>query len=200
MKLKKIISVILISILIFQFFGTLSIAATEGDSDEEIEFKDEKFKKCLINNAVDANNDGKIQKEELKNITNLNISSDVKDISGIEDATNLKDISFNGYEANNLDLSPLKSLTTIEKLTFYCEYTNMYGFDFLKNSKNLKEIYLYDLPHSFDLSNFSNLSNLESIHIGISRNNGNEDNLFQNLGSLKNLSKLLNLELSIILI
>ena len=167
------------------------------DDSEEIEFKDENFKKCLLKSnypKIDTNNDGKIQKGELKDITRLTISEDVKDISGIENATNLKEISFDCYQKNDMDLSPLKNLTNIERITFMSEFTKMYGFDFLSNSKNFKEICLCNFPHSFDFSNFSNLSNLESISIDINQNDGN-DNQLQNLSSLKKLTKLSSLDL-----
>lgn len=167
------------------------------DDSEEIEFKDENFKKCLLKSnypKIDTNNDGKIQKGELKDITRLTISEDVKDISGIENATNLKEISFDCYQKNDMDLSPLKNLTNIERITFMSEFTKMYGFDFLSNSKNFKEICLCNFPHSFDFSNFSNLSNLESISIDINQKDG-DDNQLQNLSSLKKLTKLSSLDL-----
>lgn len=172
----------------------------EYDESEEVNFNDENLKNYLINSTYpkyDTNNDGKISKNEMKEITTLTINNNITDISGLEYATNLKDLDFNCYNTNTMDLTPLNNLQNIEKITFMCEFSNMNGFDFLKNSSSLKEICIYNYPHKFDFNGIEKFVNLEKIELHINNYDGEEAQLV-NTQKLKQLSKLTKLDISTI--
>lgn len=193
MKLKKIISVILISILIFQFFGTLSIAATEGDSDEEIEFKDENLKKCLLT-KIDTNNDGKIQKGELESIETLRLSdNEILDLSGLENAVNLKELSICNFSNNKkIDISAIK---TLKKLTSINITMNVFDYESISNLKSLEELTIECGIYDFEIDEFvkiKNLTNLKKLSIGPFYGDDNDElePFYNELSNFKKLTKL----------
>lgn len=173
---------------------------SEYDESEEVIFHDENFKNYLLNSTdprYDINNDGKITKNEMEAMTRITINNNINDISGLEYAINLKEINFNCYNTtNDMDLTPLKDLENIEKISCMCEFSNMNGFEFLNNKNSLKEIDLYNYPHKFDFDGIEDFVNLETIKIHINQYDGDETQLINTQG-LKQLTKLKKLDISL---
>ena len=89
---------------------------TTGDNTKEISIKDEKLKEKLLQD-YDLDKDGKFTEYDANNIGELNInSSDVTNLSGIENFKNLRVI--NAYGNNISDLEPLRNLTTLIEVNF----------------------------------------------------------------------------------
>lgn len=85
--------------------------------DDIIEFKDENLKRAIIssNSEIDANSDGEISKEEIKSLHDLYCSYyGVKNLDGLEYATNLVNVYFNG----NAELSDVHVLSELDNLKY----------------------------------------------------------------------------------
>ncbi len=71
-----------------------------------IRFEDSEFKKALIDESVDKNDDGEIQKNEAEAITELYVDDyKIKSLKGIEFFTNLLKLDCSENELVNLDIS-----------------------------------------------------------------------------------------------
>ena len=99
---KKLISIILIIILLFQMLVPVVMASNENTTNDEdlidennnIVFKDENLKNVLIESGFDTNEDGNISMEEMKSITELDISNkNITDIQPLKYAINLTSLS-----------------------------------------------------------------------------------------------------------
>lgn len=170
----------------------------EYDESEEVIFNDENLKNFLLNSTYpkyDKNNDGKISVEEMKDVTSINVNNNVTDITGLEYATNLKEINFNSYNnAENIDLSPIYNLSQIEKISFSGRFYSIEGFNFLNNKTSLKELSIGLYNRSLDLDGIEQYTNLEKLNIGL--NNYSNETRISNVQALNNLNKLTDLRIS----
>ena len=89
MKIKKVISLVLISMIFIQVFSPI-VTAVEIDNNMPLKFESNEFKEIIINSGYDENLDGEISKKEMENIYNLN---DVKTIEYPEYLINLTSMS-----------------------------------------------------------------------------------------------------------
>lgn len=170
----------------------------EYDESEEVIFNDENLKNYFLNSTYpkyDKNNDGKISVEEMKDVTIVNISNNVTDITGLEYATNLKEINLYPYNnVENIDLSPIYNLSKIEKIG--CSGKFLYSienFDFLNNKTSLKELAIGGYNQDIDLEGIEQYINLEKISLGLS--NSSHETRIINIQLLNDLNKLKDLRI-----
>ena len=94
---KKIMSIFVVLILLASFImPSISLAA-----EEEIVIKDSALKE-----ALDKNKDGKVTKQEVEETRYISISKDVKNLDGLEHATNLESMDIE-YVGQSYDFSKL---------------------------------------------------------------------------------------------
>ena len=155
------------------FFCFISISALS----QKVEIKDPNLKNELIV-LFDKNSNGKLDKEEIENVTELKLDEKkISDISGLESFKNLKILNL---RKNNIsDFSLLNKLPKLEQLYIgenkaigtlnLNKLVNLEGIYAFRlelskiklNSKKLKYIYLQDnLFTKFDASNFPILNTL----------------------------------------
>ena len=198
---KKIISFVLIAILILANFAPIVNAA----GDEIVPIKDGKLLEEL--NYCDKNGDGKISKSEIEEVRYLNIDEEITDLSGIEYAVNLENLSIN-YGENSItiptmDLKHLDyvslifndsskvDLSFLDKcnnfIMLHVRSTNNVEVDFSKIG-NCKNLLMLDLNNIIvkDFSKLGLAPNLESIFF--SNNTENKANL--NMQGIEKISKL----------
>ena len=151
---------------------------------EVIYIKDKNLQK-LINRALDKGDTLKeVMKEEIESLMKLEIfNSDVKDISGLEHAINLKDLRLMIGKAENISL--IENLVNLEKLDL--SNSNIDDIAFLKKLTNLKQLDLTG-NNLEDISPIKDLINLEKLILS--------KNKIKDVESFKNLSKLKELYLS----
>lgn len=170
----------------------------EYDESEEVIFNDENFKNYFLNSTYpryDKNNDGKISVGEMKDVISVFVNNNVTDITGLEYATNLKEIYFNSYSnAENIDLTPIYNLSQIEKISFSGRFYTIEGFDFLNDKTSLKELSIDSYNRSLNLDGIEQYTNLEKLNIGI--NNSSNETRISNVQELNNLNKLTDLRIS----
>ena len=187
---KKIMSIFVVLILLASFImPSISLAA-----EEEIVIKDSALKE-----ALDKNKDGKVTKQEVEETRYISISKDVKNLDGLEHATNLEsmDIEYVGQSydfsklnldyvnlflrvaggVTNVDVSFLKTLKNVTYITFNengtSEKVNI-NFAELKDISTLKDLSIYgDLLAPSNLDEIKQLSQIESLGIY-----GASDNVF----------------------
>ena len=145
------------------------INVSEYDDSEILKIPDGEFKKCLLNNRVDINNDDEISKQELEKLQYLNIDSNysIKSLEGLQYATGLKTLSlgFSNSNALNVSLEPIYNLTNLESITMYNGLSEENSFEFLKNLTNLKELELYNINNEIDLTDLGKYTNITSLAI-----------------------------------
>jgi len=115
----------------------------------------------LIDNGLDEDEDGTLSDVEWAKVKNLDFS-DVEgdiDISGIENAINLRTLSLTLHETPNFSNIDFSKLQKLEKLDV--NYT--FNISNISNATSLKELYV----HECDISNidFSKLTKLEYLSI-----------------------------------
>ena len=149
--MKKLVSMFLVFIILIAQFGTIIAASyvTGGPETQTLE-------EYLIENGVDEDENGELSDEEWANVKNLYELVDL-DITNIEKAVNLKSLSLDNCNINNINLSQLTSLENLS-LTGY-DLTNVD----LSELINLKSMYIYNC--SLNNADFSKLNNLESLTI-----------------------------------
>lgn len=144
----------------------VSVNIVETNSTTNIEFKDENFKKTLINNSsADLNKDNEISIDEMQRLYSINISGQNKitSIEEIQYATNLS--SLNIY-TDIEDISPISKLTTVKYV--YIRDTAINSFDIFKNM-NLSTLDIrcgnYSSKSVFDLAGIENLQSIKSLSL-----------------------------------
>ena len=123
----------------------------DGDKNKEITFKDENLNKVLLE-KYDVDNDKKITEYDILNLTKLDASqSQIKDLTGIEQAINLRYVGLYGNQIK--DISPLMSLDKIGILEL--SNNDITDITCLENRK-FKHIYSIDFNYNYiDFSNNS---------------------------------------------
>lgn len=132
---KKVISITLLLVIVLaMLLPSISLGTTE-----EVIIKDANLKEEIKSQLVDMNNDGKITQEEMKRLYAIDIPEGVTDITGLEYAKNLGEITIQ-YAETMPDLSILK----VEDLKIKLFINNEAGvkFDFLKNIQNFHHLYI----------------------------------------------------------
>lgn len=180
----------------------------EKETDKVIDIKDAKLKEYLLNNC-DKNEDKILTESEMLQITSLTCDYNVKDLTGLEYATNIETIYMynNQYEnmnavydlpnlkklnlqGNNIkNLANFKSANKLEEL-----HINNYNdkdvidYDYLASLTSLKRLGITDnyIKTTFNISTLSKLTNLESLCLNL--NNQIKD--IKNIGIFKNLTEL----------
>ncbi|MCD0465492.1 T9SS type A sorting domain-containing protein [Flavobacterium sp. ENC] len=160
------------------YFLLLALCFFNGLTAQVITIPDAVFKSILLKaditntiakdingNAIkiDANNNSEIEVSEALNVYSLYTyillsEGIVKDLSGIEYFSNLKDLNCSGFYSQNLDLSSLKNL---EKLV--CSETHQMK---TLNISGLTKLKYLDTNHCVNLGslNLSGLTNLEYLN------------------------------------
>lgn len=137
---KKVISItLLMVILLAMLIPSISLAATE-----EITINDGKLKEAIVN-EVDVNKDGKITKEEMKELGHIDIPEGVTDLTGLEYATNLGSMNIIYTEATPNLIGEIKSEEFVRvnmTISASVKVNSIVKLDFLKKIKNLKELFI----------------------------------------------------------
>lgn len=145
------------------------------DDNEEVEIKDEKLKEYLLENH-DIDDDERITLVDMKNIQSLYVEYDVKDLSGLENATNLEDINLRN---KTIDLTPLKQLTKLTSLEIEDYSDNIdseyNSIDVIKDLTTLKTLRINGKTKDINIKDWSNLQNLETLKINVYETNVNID-------------------------
>ena len=167
-KFLVVLGIIVLSMLVFNF------SVVNASNDEEIvQFKDEKLKSMLINkygNTFDENGDKKKKKKEMEAITDLSLyRKGIKDLTGLEYATNLKSLDLSNAEPTEGDepnaITDLTPISNLKNLTFLdLTYNNLSNIEPLKNLTQLEYLLLYG-NNIEDISSLSSLINLKELEL-----------------------------------
>ena len=133
-----------------------------GDSGVEINktnFPDDNFRKFVSSayKNIDRDQDGYLSSFELGRVNKLDVSfSGIKDLTGIEHFTKLKNLDCRENELTSLDLSNNTAL-----IELYCSENNLTSLNVSKN-KQLEKVYCGNNPNlkSLNVSNNTMLSEL----------------------------------------
>lgn len=148
--LRKIVSTITIIAISINIIAPLSFAV----EDEIIEFEDDNLKQAIIKATRDS--DGIITKSELEQVTELDLSfSNISNLSGIENATNLRKLYLTGNKIT--DISPLKALFSLTTLNLTGNPVK--DIKYLAGLRNIKTLRLNDIV----VNNFSILQRLDTL-------------------------------------
>ncbi len=139
---------------------------------EFVKIPDSNFEKKLIDLGIDTGNpDGQVLKSKISTLTFLNVEkSDITDLTGIEDFTELQYLIFSSNKVSSVDLSKNLMLETL-----WLDDNNITTLDISKNIKLRMLISQKNQISSIDLSQNISLSDL-----GISNNKLTELNLTNN--------------------
>lgn len=156
---------------------------TKEKSEDTIVFKDP-ILDANIRDKIYKCDYEPIYKSDVESITDLYLANrNIKDLSGLENLTNLKSIDLSKNEITNI--SSLSNLTNLENL--FLSYNQINDIAPLKSLPNLKILYM----DKNQISNIISLKNLTSLHT-LSM----EYNKIQDLSALQNLKQLQELMLS----
>ena len=89
MKIKKIVSYMIVSVIFFNIFSPLALAI-EG-SESYITFENKIFENEIINQGIDTDNDGHISIEEANNVQQISLSSNCTSFNDLKYFTNLSE-------------------------------------------------------------------------------------------------------------
>ena len=166
---KKVISIFLLLIILLAQISP--VFATTEPAEAEITLT-----QYLIKNGVDANEDNVLSDAEWATVKNLELVADEVDCTNIEKAVNLKSLTLQGIDPNEVDFTKLNNL---EKL-----YIDLEGYNFdspinivLPKLDKLKELTIINSNVYEDIYNeeqsiisssigkidISNLNNIEKI-------------------------------------
>ena len=113
-KVKKIVAIIIISVILMNF-NCLILNRTYAINEGNIDFEDDNFKKALIEEGVDTNQDGEISFEEAMAIRELHLWD--KNISSISGIKYFKNLEFLNIEDNDIeDISECVELMKLQSL------------------------------------------------------------------------------------
>lgn len=141
---------------------------------------------------------GDIYQSDIEDITGLYMNkSQIKDLSGMENLTNLKQLNLCGNEIK--DISKLKNLLNLKDIDL--SHNEISDISALKNLTNLKKLNLGNNKIS-DVSELSKLTDLQELNLGYISYHGFETpdskanyNEISNINALKNLTNLRTLNL-----
>ena len=174
-------------------YASVAAASVVGSSstgsnyaNSYITFKDANLKKALLKTMknqrlIDANA-SEITHDDAKKLSHADItSSNVKNLSGIENFTNLNRIDFDHNSIS--DLSPLASITSLESI--YATYNKISDLTPLQSLSSLKCLRASSNKIT-DFSTIGNLTSLETLYLGENPGIKNFDTLkkFTNLTDL----------------
>lgn len=187
---KKVIGIALVMVmLVAMLIPSISSAAMR-----EVTIKDSKLKEAILTqNNVDTNNDGIITEEEMKNVERIQIPEGVLDLTGLEYATNLGDITIK-YSEKMPDLSRINSASNEIGINIdVSNATTTVNLDFLKDIKKLSYVMIYkpDTEEPINI-NYSALSEIKTLN-SLSLRYGTAPKSIKELG---NLNYLLGLEIA----
>ena len=151
---KKVISIFLVLII----FITQISPVFAVDYDTGINLKT--LERYLIENGVDANEDGVLSDEEWATVKNLELDGSNISVSGIEKAINLKELRISEINPSSIDFTKLTNLKYLEILNFDLSDMN---FSQLNNIEVLS-IYNFYSSKKIDL-NLSQMKQLERLYI-----------------------------------
>ena len=170
----------------------LDVAVEEDPNAPEIEFADPNFKNYLINNYYDYNDDGRITKGDMEEIEYLYIYdyNETLDISGLENAINLREISINSKVENLETLRALPNLEAIymEVSSYNTNDEQPYIWNLIRSLENLTSVSISNLDINFNLKDLEGLRNLRNLSISAWNNENisiTEELNFENLESLE---------------
>ena len=139
---------------------------------------DDNFEQALINAGYDNVLDDYVITANINTVTSLVVSNfNIDDLTGIEDFTDLEDLTVYGNQLTSLDVSANTALTNLD-----CSFNQLASLD-VSNNIALTELYCDDNQlASLDVSNNPNLTYLECeynqlLSLDVS-NNPNLKNLF----------------------
>ena len=159
---KKMISITLVMVMLLaMLMPSISSAATG-----EVVIKDSKLKAAIVQQEIDANKDGIITQEEMKELTHIDIPDGVTDLTGLEYATNLE-ITTIKYNNKMPDLSKVNSTAVHVDIS---GATTTVKLDFLKNVEKLSVVSIFsnDEKDSIDgdYSALSEIRMLQCLNLG----------------------------------
>ena len=176
-------------------YASVAAASVVGSSstgsnyaNSYITFKDANLKKALLKTMknqrlIDANA-SEITHDDAKKLSHADItSSNVKNLSGIENFTNLNRIDFDHNSIS--DLSPLASITSLESI--YATYNKISDLTPLQSLSSLKCLRASSNKIT-DFSTIGNLTSLETLYLG-------ENPGIKNFDTLRNFTNLTDLNL-----
>lgn len=145
-KINKIVSFCILLILVVNILVPKIIFANNFEIEDEEMFIDENLQKYIKENYG--------ENLDLENITNLDLSNlDIKDISGIENITNLEKLNLSGNYIKYIDVSSLEKLKNIT-----IEYSEDVDFRVSEN-------------YGIELGDINTLLNVEYTQIESIKNN-----------------------------
>ncbi|MDQ0269208.1 leucine-rich repeat domain-containing protein [Cytobacillus purgationiresistens] len=155
--------------------ASLTLKTAKAPTGEVVKFKDKNLEKAI---KASLGLDREVRLSDMENAKSLDLSfQEIKNLSGIEKAKNLEQLSLYGNPV--VDLSPISGLTKLASLDI--DETGVKNLSPLKSLKNLVELYASYLQ----VKDFSPLSELTAIHsITLV---GNSMNRLPNLSKLNNL-------------
>lgn len=113
---NKVLSILLISVIIFGMIPMQAYSTVDASNSDNIEIKDENLEKLLKEEIKEINpdyNSKNIFKEDMELLTEIDLSNKgIKSLEGIENAVNLKNINLEGNEI--ADISPLGEIVNLE--------------------------------------------------------------------------------------
>lgn len=145
-----------------------------------VTFKDENLEQKIRDHINKASGD--IYKSDVEEITELEVQhSEIQDISGIENLTNLKQLTLGNNKIS--DINVLKNLTNLQTLNLIDN--QLKDISALKNLVNLQSI---DLRYN-EISNISALKNLTNLkQLDLDNNKISDISALRNLTNLQELS------------
>lgn len=124
---NKILSILLISVMVFGMIPMQAYSTVDTSHSDNVEIKDENLEKALKEEIKEINpdyNNGVITKEDIKLIIDIDLSNKgIKNLSGIENAVNLKNINLEGNEI--ADISMLGKLENLEEYNISNQKINL---------------------------------------------------------------------------
>ena len=185
---KKVISITLVVAMLLTMLTPCISLATEG----EITIKDAKLKEAIAQ-EVDANKDGIITEEEIKELGHIDIPEGVTDLTGLEYATNLGSINIMYTEATPNLIGAINSEELVRvnmTISASVKENSIVKLDFLKKMKNLKELFIVvEDKTAFKNVNYSTLKDLKYLRV-LSLESQIMPNSISELGNISSLESL----------
>ncbi len=93
-------------------FSTPMVSSASSDVNiNASNFPDSAFRRCMSSRDYDMNQDGKLSQAEINRITNLQLPGNgIKNLKGIENFTNLRELNVNNNKLTSLDLKRNQNL------------------------------------------------------------------------------------------
>lgn len=154
---KKVISFIIIMVMMLTSVMPVISKAATGESVIKDPILAEEF--------YDENGDGIISKEEVAAIGYIYISAGVKDLTGLEYATGLYEMSYE-YSGNTIDFSPIPKENIFRFYLEIPEGVTKVNFDFLKEFPNVKYFSIWSKNAvKLDLTGLEQYTQIEQLEL-----------------------------------